>query len=121
MNSIIAILAAVHHRKKTGEGQFLDISMLDGLIPLHAMQGVSYLVDNKIPQRERELLNGGSFYDFCPCADGRYFSVGALEPQFWSLFCRTIHKEEWIEGGGSKRYPLKKRRIKKDFSKKNTG
>lgn len=99
MNSIIAILAAVHYREKTGEGQFLDISMLDGLIPFHAMPGTSYLVNHDNPKREGELLNGGSFYDFYACADGNYFSVGALEPQFWSLFCQAINKEEWIKAG----------------------
>lgn len=99
MNSVIAILAAVHYREKTGKGQFLDISMLDGLISFHAMSGANSLVSQKKVKREGELLNGGSFYDFYECSDKKYFSVGALEPQFWSLFCKAIHKEEWITAG----------------------
>ena len=44
MNSVIGILAAVHYRSKTGKGQFIDISMLDGCIPFNSLDGAGFLV-----------------------------------------------------------------------------
>ena len=64
MNSVIGILAAVYYREKTGEGQFIDIAMQDGLIPFTTMDGTAFLATGKEPKREGERLNGGCMYDF---------------------------------------------------------
>jgi crotonobetainyl-CoA:carnitine CoA-transferase CaiB-like acyl-CoA transferase len=41
-------------------------------------------------KREQELLNGGSLYDFYETKDGKFISFGALEAQFFAIFCRII-------------------------------
>ncbi len=99
LHSVVGILAAVNHRHQTGKGQHVDISMYDGLIPFNSMDGASYLVSGIEPKRENTRLNGGSIYDFYETKDGRYLSVGALEPQFWSNFCNLIGRPEYIELG----------------------
>lgn len=97
MNSVIGILAAVHYRNNTGKGQYVDVSMYDGLIPFNSMDGAAFLATGKEPQREGERLNGGCIYDFYETKDERYLSVGCLEPKFWSNFCLCIGKPEYIE------------------------
>ena len=98
-NSVIGILAAVIHRKDTGEGQYIDISMTDGVMAFNAMMATTYLAGAAEPQREQELLNGGSLYDFYETKDGRYISFGGLEPQFFAAFCRIIGREDLIPHG----------------------
>lgn len=99
LHSVIGILSAVYHRTLTGEGQYIDISMFDGLLPFHAMEGAAFLLDGIEPVREETRLNGGSAYDFYETKDGRYISVGSLEPKFWSGFCDAIGAPHLIENG----------------------
>ena len=99
MNCVVAILAAVQYRKTTGKGQHLDVAMMDGLLPFTSMDGTGCLAGGPEPQREGCRLNGGSAYDFYETADGRYMSVGALEPKFWAAFCTAIGCPELILGG----------------------
>ncbi|MFV0517037.1 MAG: CaiB/BaiF CoA transferase family protein [Aminipila sp.] len=97
MNSVIGILAAVNYRHSTGKGQYVDISMYDGLIPFNSMDGAAFLATGREPKREGERLNGGCIYDFYETKDGRHLSVGCLEPQFWENFCLCIGKPEYIK------------------------
>ena len=98
LNSVIGILAAVNHRRNTGQGQYIDVAMMDGCVPFNSIDGASFLVSGKQPEREGERLNGGCVYDFYETKDGQYMSVGSLEPQFWSRFCMAIGREDLIEG-----------------------
>lgn len=97
MNSIVGILAAVNYRYATGKGQFIDVAMYDGLIPFHAMDGTAFLASGEEPRREGQRLNGGCVYDFYETKDGKYLSVGCLEPQFWKEFCLCIERPDYIE------------------------
>ena len=97
LHSVVGILAAVYYREKTGEGQFVDVSMYDGLIPFNAMDGTAFLATGVEPKREGERLNGGCLYDFYETKDGEYLSVGALEPQFWRNFCLCIKRPDLID------------------------
>ena len=97
LHSVIGILAAVHYRTMTGKGQYIDVSMFDGLIPFNAMEGAAFLAGNPEPERESTRLNGGSAYDFYETKDSRYLSVGSLEPKFWKNFCECIELPELIK------------------------
>lgn len=97
LHSVIGILSAVHYRTVTGKGQYVDVSMFDGLIPFNAMEGAGFLAGGDEPKRESTRLNGGSAYDFYETKDGRYLSVGSLEPKFWKNFCECIERPELIE------------------------
>ncbi|MGA2782577.1 MAG: CaiB/BaiF CoA-transferase family protein [Smithella sp.] len=98
-NSVIGILAAVIHRKDTGKGQHIDISMTDGVMAFNSMMATTYLAGAAEPQRAQELLNGGSLYDFYETKDGLYISFGGLEIQFFATFCRIIGREDLIPSG----------------------
>lgn len=94
MNTVVSILAAVNYRSLTGKGQYIDVSMLDGLVPFHAMDGASFLAGAAAPAREAQALNGGGVYDFYQTSDGGYLSVGSLEPQFFANLCRGLDLPE---------------------------
>ena len=97
-NAVIGILAALVHRQRTGEGQYLDVAMTDGVMAFNAMVGAAFLADDQEPEREGHLLNGGSLYDFYETSDGRHLSFGGLEPQFFAAFCRAIDRPDLISG-----------------------
>ncbi len=97
--AITGILAAAIHRQHTGEGQSIDISMFDMSIAWHAHAVSTYLVGDESPGFESWQLNGGSFYDFYETLDGRFLSVGSLEPKFWKGFCQAIERPDLIELG----------------------
>ena len=98
MNAVSAILAAIIYRERTGEGQFIDVSMQDSVIPFNSMDGAAYFAGGPMPARESGLLNGGGIYDFYETADGRYMSVGSLEPKFFAALCEAMGHSEWKDG-----------------------
>ena len=97
MMSAISILAAVVHRQKSGEGQYLDVSMLDGVISWLSIHAGKYFMDEELPERG-EMILGGRYacYHVYETKDGRYMSLGALEPKFWENFCETVGRRELI-------------------------
>lgn len=93
----VGILACALDREKTGEGKYIDVSMTDSVFTLNALYGTAFLGSGILPKAEEEILNGGTFYDFYRTKDGRYFSVGSLEPQFRKLLCEALDIPELIE------------------------
>ncbi|SEH12059.1 CaiB/BaiF CoA transferase family protein [Thermoleophilum album] len=91
------IMAALWERERSGEGQFVDVSMTDGSLSWLAMVAARYFCDGQRPQRGRlELAGGLVCYRPYPCKDG-WVALGALEPKFWQAFCRGIGREDLIE------------------------
>jgi crotonobetainyl-CoA:carnitine CoA-transferase CaiB-like acyl-CoA transferase len=99
LHGVIGLLAAVIQRQVTGEGQQVDVSMTDCAFSLHGMAGAGYLAAGVEPQMENQALNGGSFYDYYRTRDGRWFSVGSLEPQFMQQFCTALGRPELAARG----------------------
>jgi crotonobetainyl-CoA:carnitine CoA-transferase CaiB-like acyl-CoA transferase len=97
MMSAIAILAAIIHREKTGEGQHLDVSMLDGVISWLSIHAAKYFMDGELPKRGDMHLTGRyACYQVYETKDERYMSLGALEPKFWKNFCEAIGRKDLI-------------------------
>jgi crotonobetainyl-CoA:carnitine CoA-transferase CaiB-like acyl-CoA transferase len=93
----IGILVSILDARKTGKGQFVDISMLDGAVSWMQTFLPDYLATNQAPKRGELVLNGGkACYEIYETSDNRYLSVGALEFKFWKNFCSVIGKEEFI-------------------------
>src|SRR5690606_39130121 len=89
-------LMALLARDRTGKGQFVDISMMDGVISWMPVLS-DFLATGRLPRRGEMVLSGGkACYGVYETADGRYLSVGALEPKFWEVFCQEIGKPEFI-------------------------
>jgi len=99
LHAIAGILAAVIERLQTGRGQAIDISMTDAAFALNAMVGAGGLVSGKDPGFETHALNGGGFYGYYETSDGRYMSVGSLEPQFLARLCEALDIDVSKTGG----------------------
>ena len=118
-DAIIGILAAIRHRDNTGEGQFVDVSMSDGVVPFNSMDGASFFEGAAEPQRESGLLNGGGVYDFYETSDGQFMSVGSLEPKFFAALCEGTGHPDWADGKILKNdTPMVKETLVKDFKTK---
>jgi alpha-methylacyl-CoA racemase len=91
------ILAALRERDRSGEGQFVDVSMADGALSWLAMVAARYFADGVVPKRGGLEL-AGSLVCYRPyaCSDG-YVTLGALEPKFWQAWCRGVGREDLIE------------------------
>jgi alpha-methylacyl-CoA racemase len=99
--TLVGLLAAIIQRQADGIGQLVDISMFDMMLGWQAHIISQYLVGQEVADREALPLNGGGAYDFYETADGRYLSVGSLEPKFWAGFCKAIGRPELISQGYS--------------------
>ncbi len=83
MWSAMGILAALIERGRSGKGTHLDISMTEGALALLASEFGIVDAEPEVPTRGNGLLNGGAArYGVYRTSDGKYLSVGALEPQF---------------------------------------
>ncbi|MHC8328303.1 CaiB/BaiF CoA transferase family protein [Pseudomonas sp. LB1P83] len=111
LHGVIGLLAAVIARQQSGVGQHLDVSMTDCAFSLNAMAGAGYLACGVEPGREDQMLNGGSFYDYYRSRDGRWLSVGSLEPPFMKQLCTALGLEELVTLGLSPQ-PAQQKKLK---------
>lgn len=98
LHAAMAILAALMARQHTGKGQYVDIAMSDGVAYMLASLFSEYFATGAVPARGAMGLNGGApYYNVYKFRDGKYISVGCIEPWFWSTLCRTLGREDLIE------------------------
>lgn len=99
---VMATLAAIYARQQTGEGQHVDVSMTDCVMPLLS---VAYALHGggQDPVRGTMPLSGGQpNYGVYRCADEadekpRYVALGTLEPKFWQKFCTVVDRPDWLK------------------------
>ena len=114
MYASVAILAAITHRERTGEGQYIDAALLDTIVAFNANQISSYFSADRIPVRWGNAHAQVVPYEVFPAADGHIIlAVGndsqfasfcqaagcpelALEPRFRTNSQRIIHRGELI-------------------------
>ena len=102
MHAAIGIMAALMARQRTGKGQYVDISMTDGVLYLMASVVSRYFADGEVPQRGWSRLNGGApDYQVYRCKDGKYLSVGCIEPWFYQNLCKALGVEELADHQGN--------------------
>jgi len=83
------VVCAVLEARKSGKGQVVDAAMTDGAALLGAMMYGFRAHGAWSDRREANLLDGGAhFYDTYACADGKFISIGAIEPQFYALLLK---------------------------------
>ncbi|WP_405512909.1 CaiB/BaiF CoA transferase family protein [Streptomyces canus] len=91
-----AVLAALRHRDLTGEGQFIDLSLLDcGLASLSHF-AMNYLVSGEVPQRRGNGGYGGIPSQAFPCKDRPIFLVAGNDKQF-AAFCAAADRTDLLQ------------------------
>jgi crotonobetainyl-CoA:carnitine CoA-transferase CaiB-like acyl-CoA transferase len=96
MNAAIGILLALFARGNTGQGQYIDISMTDGMVGfLPAALFFRQLTGQEPKRADAMLSHRYACYNTYETADGRYLSIGAVENRFWKQLCDTLEVPEY--------------------------
>lgn len=98
MHAVIGILLALVARSSSGKGQFVDISMTDGLLSFLSLPHYFYYKSGQPLHRSRELLSHKyACYNTYETADASYIAVGALENRFWKQLCTALNVEAYAD------------------------
>jgi len=97
MNAAISILAALLSRERTGVGQYIDMAMVDGLVTMMFFPIEEHLTTGRVPHRSGTITTGlYPWYSIYETKDGKYVSVGAIEPWFYENLCRLLEREDLV-------------------------
>lgn len=113
---VMGVLAALLEAKTSGQGQVVDAAISDGVISLMAIaQGFKAMGMWNL-ERQSNMLDGGApHYDTYECADGKYISIGSIEPQFYALLAEKLGIDIGEPGFASQldmtQWPQRKARI----------
>ena len=87
----VGMLAAIVHAQQSGEGQVVDAAITDGSALMTSLIYGFFAAGRWSTDRASNLLDGGShWYDCYECADGKYVSLGPLEPPFYALLLEKL-------------------------------
>ena len=93
LNAVFAVMAALFHRERTGEGQFIDVSLLDSIMPLMGWVAANLLIGRTAPQ-----LMGNDNFTAAPSGsfatgDG-YINIAANKQEQWESVCDVLELPE---------------------------
>lgn len=96
MYSSVAILAALNYRDRTGEGQFIDMALIDSAVALGSYQIVGYFANGKIPKRAGNALPSLVPYQVFNTSDDQIIVAVGNDGQ-WQKFCQAIKRPDLAE------------------------
>lgn len=115
LNGVIGILMALHARRATGRGQYIDISMTDGSFSLLALAAQFYEMTGVAVKRSDFMLSHRyACYHTYETADQRYICIAAVEYRFWQKVCDFFEVPEY----GPLQYDDARREEIKDFMRR---
>ena len=94
MWSAFAITTALHHRDKTGEGQYIDISMLDAQVAWLTYQAAFLFANDEPPKRMGAAHPTLVPYQAFMCSDGKYINVAVGSERIWERFCQGMGRKD---------------------------
>ncbi|MDY0221901.1 MAG: CaiB/BaiF CoA-transferase family protein [Desulfobacterium sp.] len=98
MNAAMGILMALVERATTGKGQYIDISMTDGMVGLLTLPLYFSGVTGQMPVRSDAIFSHRyACYNTYATADDRYLAIGAVEYRFWKLLCDCLKVPEFAD------------------------
>jgi alpha-methylacyl-CoA racemase len=90
----LGVVCGLLETSRSGQGQVVDASMVDGTALLMSMMFGMRAAGFYSEERESNIIDGGAhFYDVYETADGRYVSIGSIEPQFYAELLRLTGLE----------------------------
>ncbi len=113
-----SIAAALAARGRTGEGQYIDVSMTDGVAYLMAVVFGDYFAGRRGPVKSMQAYSGDAlpYYTTYQSRDGRWFAVGSEEPHFWRALCECLRRPDLLplqHDGGRREWVLAE--LKREF------
>jgi crotonobetainyl-CoA:carnitine CoA-transferase CaiB-like acyl-CoA transferase len=89
LNAAFAIMAALYHRERTGEGQFIDVALLDSIMPLMGWVAANLLIGGQQP-----VLMGNDNFTAAPSGTFRtrdgYINIAANKQEQWAALCEVL-------------------------------
>ena len=93
----VAIIAALHHRARTGEGQYIDISQAETAASMIGPAFLELLVNGSEPQPQGNFSATASPHGAYRCkGDDRWCAISITGQDEWIRFCETIGHREWL-------------------------
>jgi crotonobetainyl-CoA:carnitine CoA-transferase CaiB-like acyl-CoA transferase len=96
MFGVIGILLAVQARERSGKGQRVDTSLLEGQLAMLSYHLTYYFASGEAPVRRGAAMNLSPAYRAFEASDG-WIVVGAFTDRMWDGVCRVVGRPEWIE------------------------
>ena len=93
--AVTGILAALHYRNRTGEGQHIDTSLVEAGVALSVWEATEYFSSGRAPQPMGSAHRMSAPYQALACADG-YVTVGAANDRLFERLCRLLGHPEWL-------------------------
>ena len=115
------VVCALLEAKTSGQGQVVDAAMVDGTAVLMSMIYGMHAIGLWDVEKGRNIIDGGShFYDAYETADGKYISIGSIEPQFYAELLRLtgLEGEELPHQMDRDQWPALKERVAGIFKQK---
>ncbi len=97
--SAFAMLAALHQRDATGEGQHIDLSSVESVLALIGHVFAEYQLTGKEPRRRGNDDFHMAPHNTYPCAAGRWVTIAVATDEEWEAFCGAAGQPGWAEDG----------------------
>lgn len=100
MTAVIGILVALTARDRSGKGQYVDVSMTDAIVGLMMPVLLPCLLGETVSEQGETIATGEQqrpWYNVYKTKDGKYISVGSVEPWFYANLCQLLGREDFIE------------------------
>ncbi len=94
--AVYGILAAYVHKQKTGEGQLLDVSLMESGVALSIWEAAQYFSGRGVPEPMGSAHRMTGPYQAIRCSDG-YLNVGAANSKLWEVLARTLGRPELLD------------------------
>jgi crotonobetainyl-CoA:carnitine CoA-transferase CaiB-like acyl-CoA transferase len=94
MYTSVAVLAALAHRDRTGEGQWIDACLFDSSVAMMGVMSMNYLVGGVAPRRAGNAHQNIVPYQVFACADGHLILAVGNDGQF-RKFCAVVGQPQW--------------------------
>ena len=92
----MAVLAALHERARTGEGQSIDVSLMESGVSLAVWEAGRWFATGEVPQRLGSAHQSQAPYQAVRTADG-WATLGAITPKTWAGMCRALGLTDLLE------------------------
>jgi crotonobetainyl-CoA:carnitine CoA-transferase CaiB-like acyl-CoA transferase len=96
MMAAYAVMNALFHRERTGQGQKVEVSLFETALSLMSYHAVGYLLTSNVPQRQGSGHPMIVPYQVFPTQDGEIFIVGSNQ-RLWTRLCQVLRREDLLE------------------------